>query len=88
MWTRRPTIIGGQTAAGDLTILRHDQEVGRVFPSTAIAGTSPYQWSTWTYPCDNGRADSLSDALHQLREAIRQRWPDDVERVPLAGSRS
>lgn len=84
MWTRRPTLIGGQTAPDDVTVLRHDQAVGRVTRSVAIQGAAPYAWMTWTYPADNGRAQSLDDALDQLRAAIRGRWPDDVPRVPLA----
>lgn len=84
MWTHRPTHIGGQSRDGDFTILRRGQEVGRVCPSVAIAGTPPYSWMTWTYPAANGRADSLEDALERLRAAIRTRWPDEVEAVPLA----
>jgi hypothetical protein len=84
MWTHRPTVIGGQSHDGDFTILRHGQEVGRVCPSVAIAGTSPYSWMTWTYPAASGRADSLEEALERLHDAIRMRWPDEVERLPLA----
>lgn len=84
MWTRRPTLIGGQTAPDDVTVLRHAQAVGRVTRSVAIRGAAPYAWMTWTYPADSGRAQSLDEALDQLRAAIRGRWPDDVARVALA----
>jgi hypothetical protein len=87
MWTMRPCVIGGQTAPGDFVVLRRGQEVGRVVPAPHIPGTLPYDWSTWTYPADNGKANDIEDALSQLRTAIRRRWPDNEKRVPLAGTR-
>jgi hypothetical protein len=42
---------------------------------------------TWTYPAANGRSETFDQALHELRKAIRARWPDDVEAVPLAGQK-
>lgn len=85
MWTRRPTLIGGQTAPDDFTVLRRDQPVGRVTRAVAIPGATPFAWMTWTYPADNGRAQTLDEALDQLRCAIRRRWPDEIDAVPLAG---
>lgn len=87
MWMRRRTVIGGQTAAGDYLVYRGRQVVGRVVPAPRITGGQPYQWSTKTDPPDRGRADSLEDALHQLREAVRARWPDDVAEVPRCGTK-
>lgn len=85
MWTRRPTVIGGQTAPDDFVIQRGGQSVGRVCRAVALPGTRPFHWMTWTYPSANGRSETFDQALHELREAIRARWPDDVEAVPLAG---
>ncbi len=86
MWTRRPCIIGGQTAPDDFTIYRHKQAVGRVCRAVALPGTRPFHWMTWTHPCANGRAETFDQALHELREAIRHRWPDEIEAGPLQGT--
>jgi len=83
MWTRRLTIIGGRTEPDDYTILRNGQAVGRVHRSPAT-GVQAFAWFTWTRPAARGYADTLEDALHMVREAIRSRWPDDLPRVPLA----
>lgn len=87
MWTRKRTVIGGQTKDGDWTILRHKQPVGRLLPSPVIQGVQPWQWSTLTYPGAHGRADTMEQALEALRTAIRARWPDSVLEVPLAGTK-
>jgi hypothetical protein len=86
MWTMRPCVIGRETAPGDYVVLRGRQAVGRVVPAPHIPGAKRYDWSTWTYPSDNGQADGLEDALAQLRAAIRRRWSDDVDQVPMAGT--
>ena len=87
MWNRKRTVIGGRIAEGDFTVYRHKQAVGRVGLAPSMPDTQPYQWSTNTYPCDRGRADSLEEALHLLREAIRAHWPDDVPEVPRSGTK-
>jgi hypothetical protein len=81
MWTRRRTLIGGRFADGDFVIMRNGQEVGRVHPSPAT-GVDPYTWYTWTYPCTQGHARDLEDALHHAREAIRSLWADETPVVP------
>lgn len=83
MWTRKPTIIGDRHTPGDYIVLRRGQEVGRVLLAAPLPHGRAYEWNTRTYPCDSGYADDLDDALDQLREAIRARWPDSEESVPV-----
>lgn len=87
MWTRKRTVIGGKTAEDDWTILRNTQAVGRIHRAPDIPGLLPIQWSTFTYPGDRGRADTLDQGLTDLRTAIRARWPDDVARLPMMGGK-
>ncbi|GAB1361805.1 hypothetical protein MASR1M32_10410 [Rhodobacter sp.] len=87
MWIKKRTVIGGQSRDDDWIVMRGQQAVGRVHPSPPMPGIQPLEWASWTHPCDRGRANSLEDALDQLREAIRARWPDDVPAVPRGGTR-
>jgi len=87
MWTRKRTVIGGQSNEGDWLVLRHQQTVGRLHPAPPIPGVQPWVWSTFTYPCANGRCDTMSEALEAIREAVRARWPDELETVPLSGTK-
>ena len=80
MWTRKRTFIDGEcNADGDWLVLRHGQEVGRVYPVAAgsILGAH-YFWCIWTDPTDSGKAETLGAALEAVRGAIRARWPDGV----------
>lgn len=89
MWTRRRTDLPfpGQTPPDDWVVIRRGQIVGRIMEAVSRPGAAPWQWTTWTMPHDRGTADSRDDALHQLREALRRRWPDDVPELPLAAPR-
>ncbi len=87
MWTRRMTMIGGQTAPDDWTILRRGQVVGRVHRGRLVNGAIRIHWSTMLYPCDRGWCDTVEGAQEQLRAAIRARWPDEVGPLPMAGTR-
>ena len=82
MWTRKLTVIGGQTEEDDWIILRNGQEVGRVHRATPIVGLQKMEWVTWTAPWDKGRADTLDQAIEAVRTAIRNRWPDTEPEVP------
>lgn len=81
MWTMRKTRIGGRVEDDDFTILRNGQKVGRVHRA-ASTGVQPFAWFTWTHPASRGYADTFEGALEHVRGAIRQRWPDDLPRVP------
>lgn len=81
MWTRRRTWLNSPSEA-DWTVLRHRQRIGRVHLCPGAQGTPPWMWSTFSHPCNSGRADSLDAGLYAVRQAIRARWPDDVPRVP------
>lgn len=83
MWTRKRTVIGGQTAPDDWAVFRRGQAVGRVYRGNHPHIDAQWRWATRTYPCDSGRALTLDQALDQMRAAIRARWPDDVDRLPV-----
>lgn len=87
MWALKPTRIAGETIPDDMVILRHRQVVGRVHRGNDWDREPRYRWSTFTYPCNQGTSPSFAEATHALREAVRQRWPDDVPAVPLAGAK-
>ena len=88
MWTRKLTVIAGQTQEGDYTVFRTGQAVGRILPTPFIAHSQGWEWATLTLPSHNGRADTLQEALDALRAAVRARWPDSLVKVPMAGQRS
>lgn len=83
MWTRKLTVIGGQTAPNDWAILRNRQVVGRVYMGALQHGELHWHWSTSVYPSDWGRTKTMEEALDRLRAAIRARWPDSVARLPV-----
>lgn len=79
MWTRKRTFIGGRYVDNDWMVLRHGQEVGRVYSVPVGSMLGPhFSWSTLTLPPARGRADTLDEALEQMRETIRAQWPDGV----------
>lgn len=87
MWSRRQTTIGGIPHDNDWLVYRHKQSVGRVLMSVQVPDVPAYSWNTLTNPAMNGRAETLEEALSELREAIRSRWPDDLPEVPRHGTK-
>jgi hypothetical protein len=87
MWKRRRTVIGGQAGTDDWMVYRGRQQVGRILPSIGAIDLPAYSWSTITDPAFRGRAATIEEAQHQLREAIRAHWPDDMPEVPRSGTR-
>lgn len=87
MWTRKLTVIGGQTREDDWIVLRHRQIVGRLHPAPSMPHVQPWQWFVFTYPGANGRCDTMDEALEAIRQAVRARWPDTLDSVPLAGTK-
>jgi len=77
MWTRKRTVIGGGHTPGDWLVLRHGQQVGRVYavPGGAMMGPR-YFWGVWTEPVASGTAETLDAALEAVRSTIRLHWPD------------
>lgn len=72
MWTRRRTVIGGQTAPDDWNVLCHGRKCGRVMRVTLTNSDTPaaWQWSAWCYPTANGRCDTMEAALECVRQAV------------------
>lgn len=87
MWKRRLTVIGGKTMPGDWTVYRGRQCVGRIQPAIGAIDLPSYSWSTITTPALRGRCETIDDAQHQMREAMRAHWPDDLPEVPRSGTR-
>ncbi len=64
-------------------VLRRGQAVGRVYFAVNYPRERAWLWSTLTLPGAHGMAATMDEALNTLREWIRERWPDDVGRLPM-----
>ncbi len=87
MWTRKLTVIGGETNPDDWMVYRGRQEVGRIHKSQTEPGGHDWGWATNTRPFFQGSGYTLDQCLHDMREAIRARWPDDLPEVPRSGTK-
>jgi hypothetical protein len=71
MWTRRKTVIAGQTYQDDWTVLYRRIAVGRVLKTTLMNPRRDlWTWHSWMYPAQNGQADTLDEALEACRRAV------------------
>lgn len=72
MWTRQRTLIGGQTAPDDWTVLRDGRAVGRVMQvfSPVNENRAAWAWFAWCHPASDGRCNTLGEALEQVRQAV------------------
>lgn len=67
MWNHRATVIGGQTAQGDRTVLRDGVNVGRVY--FAENYVPPTQWR-WFCGSAHGVAETMEAALEAVRTSF------------------
>jgi hypothetical protein len=85
----RPTVIAGETAEGDFTVIHEGREIGRIRGTFDHVSTKPmWSWNitvplpmaAWT----RGSADSLSAAKVAFREAWERFYaslsPEQIER--------
>jgi hypothetical protein len=70
-WSRKRTWIGGEPIKNDWIVMRLGEEVGRVrLDRGGDRNSQPWQWHKTTVPGENGKADSLDQALEAVREAV------------------
>lgn len=84
VWTRKRTF---EPEHDDWVVLRDGFVVGRVMRDTqqrSRVGREQWMWNVLTMPAHNGWADTLEEALEQVRELASDRWghkphgwPDD-----------
>lgn len=69
-WTRRRTVIGGQSRADDWIISYNGEDVGRVLTDVAHNGSEKWKWASWRLPGRTGREETLEAACDSLRRTI------------------
>ncbi|MDB2369294.1 hypothetical protein N9V68_01760 [Octadecabacter sp.] len=70
-FSRRPCVIGGQTAPNDWSIFVNGKKIGRVlFYNKGATGTHCWQWSVTTYPSKSGQTESLEQAPEQIKAVV------------------
>ena len=75
MWTRKRTVIGGESSADDWIVRRNGEDVGRVrLDFHPYNDASPWMWASWVLPATHGRADSMENALEAVRSAVTQQY--------------
>ncbi len=86
-FTRRPTVIGGQTRPDDWAIYYNGgRAIGRI--NHYNNGPNSYwQWNIWTNPGASGTADSLEGAQDALKAAVMALPPEDRCRHVTPGMR-
>ena len=69
MWTRKKTLIGGQTADNDWIVRWRGRDCGRVMRvhSPGSETKLTWSWSAWSYPSGYGRCDTLAEGLDHVR---------------------
>jgi hypothetical protein len=72
--TLRRTVIGGETAPGDYTVIWDDLAIGRIFKQVGIGGSEAWSWSCFLPNVPQrsghrGREASLDRAKAEFRAA-------------------
>ena len=70
-WTRRRTVIAGQTHPDDWCVLCDGHVVGRVHRAPAGSQAGRWSWAVQTLPGAGGYAGTLEAALESVREGVR-----------------
>lgn len=82
-WSRRPTVINGETAQDDYVIIRDGIALGRVHRAPFVQGAPAFTWASWTIPAQQGTADTLDNAAEACRAEIGDKpVPDHIKRQP------
>jgi hypothetical protein len=73
----RPTVIGGETADGDYTMIWDGLPIGRISKSTAVGGRDAWSW-TVSLPNVPQSSSHRGEApsLIQAKELFRTAWYD------------
>lgn len=68
MWTRRLTVINGQTDPNDWMIYRAGVPVGRVYDVRITTGGGRWVWTVLVGETGMGHAETFDAALEAVRE--------------------
>ncbi|RXG85619.1 hypothetical protein EAV90_34945 [Bradyrhizobium vignae] len=97
--TMRPTVIGGEMALGDYTVIWDGLRIGRIFKAAGLGGHDAWSWSV-SLPnrpqpsSHRGQAASLEEAKAlfraawtELRERLNDRQIEQVRAIDADRSR-
>lgn len=70
IWTRRRTVIGGQVCPDDWTVRLDGRDVGRVLLGYGSRGGREWIWASWGRTPENGRVETLEEALECVRRSV------------------
>jgi hypothetical protein len=72
MWTRRLTVIGGQTDPDDWIVRRDGRDVGRVIRGRNHPAETPWSWCSWPAKgwSRHGYVTTMDEALEAVRRAV------------------
>lgn len=67
-WTRKLTVINGQTEPNDWMIYRNGIPVGRVYDARISTGGGRWVWTVQVGQVGMGHAETFEDALEIVRD--------------------
>jgi hypothetical protein len=69
-WTRRRTVLNGETIPDDWIVHLDGVPVGRIYFAIQLTAPRRWWWGSWAQPCRSGTDETLDAALESLRTCV------------------